>query len=209
MRDVANLSWKLPLVARGLAPMELLHGYQHEREPQVRSVISAAIDTGKYICELDPAAAALRDRIIREREATRTVHTAGDLIAPITGTILQGSASAGERFIQPRISGVDGKDRLLDDVTGSGMRLFVVRGATIDAGRAERFARLGGTIHATADLGSEALDAWLAARDAGAVLVRSDFYVFGTMPITSDPNLLLESFLAAVALPHDSEALPA
>ncbi|WP_267388213.1 bifunctional 3-(3-hydroxy-phenyl)propionate/3-hydroxycinnamic acid hydroxylase [Sphingomonas sp. GC_Shp_3] len=201
MRDVASLAWKLALVHRDLAGAPLLDGYQGEREPQVRAVISAAIEAGKYICELDPFAAAARDRIIREREATRTVHTAADLINPITGLVLAASTGAGERFIQPRLTDAEGLSYLLDDVTGAGLRLFVAGDPVLDAASADAFKRLGGGVVSIEALQSDTLAAWLAAHDAVAVLVRPDFYVFGTARTAAEVGPLLDAFLRGVGAP--------
>jgi 3-(3-hydroxy-phenyl)propionate hydroxylase len=167
MRDAANLAWKLEAVLRSGAPDSLLDSYQPERDPHVRAVISAAVDAGRYICMLDPDAAAARDTAMREAGRGAQYGTAADLIPAIaTGIVATGTPGAGERFIQPRVGGA-----LLDDVTGGGWRLFT-RGAVA-----------GGDITvvdlATLDDGGAVAD-WLAARNADAVLVRPDHYVFGT-----------------------------
>ncbi|WP_298400216.1 bifunctional 3-(3-hydroxy-phenyl)propionate/3-hydroxycinnamic acid hydroxylase [Sphingobium sp.] len=167
LRDAANLAWKLDMVLKGKAHDGLLDSYQPERDPHVRAVISAAVGAGRYICMLDPEAAAERDA--RMREAAKSVQhgTAADLIPAIaTGIVAAGTAGAGERFIQPRVG-----DCLLDDVTGGGWRLFTR--APIDGGDV--------TMIDVAALDDEgAIAYWLADRKAQAVLVRPDHYVFGT-----------------------------
>ncbi|MBC2663515.1 bifunctional 3-(3-hydroxy-phenyl)propionate/3-hydroxycinnamic acid hydroxylase [Novosphingobium flavum] len=166
-RDVANLAWKIAAVAQDGAPESLLATYQPERDPHVRGVIGAAVAAGRYICELDPAKAAARDADIRAQARKRAGETAADLIPAIdTGAVLPGSPGAGERFIQPLLA--DG--RRLDDLTGQGWRLFGPGG---DAGGVSTF-----DVAALPDNG--AVQAWLAARGAEAVLVRPDHYVFGT-----------------------------
>jgi 3-(3-hydroxy-phenyl)propionate hydroxylase len=167
LRDVANLAWKIERVVRGGAPDSLLDSYQPERDPHVRAVISAAVNAGRYICMLDPDAAAQRDAAMREAAKGAQHGTAADLIpAIVTGIVAAGTAGAGERFIQPRVGGA-----LLDDVTGGGWRLFT------------RSAAEGGDVTvidvATLADGGAVAD-WLAARNADAVLVRPDHYVFGT-----------------------------
>ena len=167
LRDVANLAWKIAAVERNGGPRELLATYQAERDPHVRAVIGAAVAAGRYICELDPVRAAARDAEIRARAAERAGETAADLIPAIgCGVILPGSASAGERFIQPILE--DG--RRLDDFTGQGWRLF---GPGPDAADVARFNP------ATLPDGG-AVQAWLGTRGVEAVLVRPDHYVFGT-----------------------------
>lgn len=199
LRDVANLAWKLPLVLDGGAPDTLLDGYQDEREPQVRSVIAAAVDAGRYICERDPAAAAARDRDIRAREANRTVRTAADLIVPITGLVRTGSAGAGERFIQPRIACCDGT-QLLDDVTGGGFVLVTTPEAgPVPEATVRALATVGGGVHVATDAGGM-LAEWLDRHLAVAVLVRPDFYVFGTAVSAMDMIALVDDLLAALGI---------
>jgi 3-(3-hydroxy-phenyl)propionate hydroxylase len=164
LRDVANLAWKMAAIMNEEADEAILGTYQPERDPHVRAVIGAAVAAGRYICELDPAKAALRDASIRETAAQKTGETAADLIPSIaTGFVLPGSPAAGSRFIQPILT--DG--RRLDDITGQGWRLFV---------RSE-----GATGIVAADLPDNgAVLGWLDAHGADAVLVRPDHYVFGT-----------------------------
>ena len=54
LRDAANMSWKLDLVLRGLAPGRLLNTIEAERQPQNEAVIRLAIELGKVLCQLDP-----------------------------------------------------------------------------------------------------------------------------------------------------------
>lgn len=169
LRDVANLAWKMAAIVRDGAAPALLETYQPERDPHVRAVIGAAVAAGRYICELDPAAAAARDARLRAAATPGRTQTAAELIPAIaTGVVLGGAPGAGERFIQSRIGG-----QLLDTVTGQGWRLFVrhagIAGSTgvtrIDA--------------ATLDDGGAVLG-WLDRHQVDAVLVRPDHYVFGT-----------------------------
>jgi 3-(3-hydroxy-phenyl)propionate hydroxylase len=167
LRDAANLAWKLELVLKGQAPDALLDSYQPERDPHVRAVISAAVGAGRYICMLDPEAAAERDAKMREAAKGAQHGTAADLIPAIaTGIVATGTKGAGERFIQPRVG-----DRLLDDVTGGGWRLFT--SAPVEGGDIAVI-----DIATLDDQG--AIAAWLADRNADAVLIRPDHYVFGT-----------------------------
>lgn len=163
LRDIANLAWKLGMTLAGRAPDTLLDSYQTERDPHVRAVISAAVDAGRYICMLDADQAAARDAQMREAAKGASHGTAADLIPAIAqGIVATGTPGAGERFIQPRVNG-----QLLDDITGSGWRLFTnepVKGS--------------GEITVTPIEG--AIHDWLTARKAEAVLIRPDHYVFGT-----------------------------
>lgn len=171
LRDVANLAWKMDEIANNGADAALLDSYQGERDPHVRAVIGAAVNAGRYICELDPAKAATRDARIREEAARKSGETAHDLIPAISaGGVILPSPGAGERFVQPILA--DG--RKLDDLTGSGWRLFVRDDAV--PGKDDGVAR----ISAAALADGDAISAWLDAHDADAVLLRPDHYVFGT-----------------------------
>ena len=170
LRDAANLAWKMAAIANDGADPAILATYQPERDPHVRGVIGAAVAAGRYICELDADKAAVRDaemvaRAIAQAGKPQTAH---DLIPAIsTGLIAAGTPGAGERFIQPRLT--DG--RLLDDATGGGWRLFSSADPAV----------LGVTVIDPATLNDDgAIAAWLAARDAEAVLIRPDHNVFGT-----------------------------
>lgn len=189
MRDVANLAWKLKLVLAGAASEGLLASYQTEREPHVRAITSAAIDAGRYICLLDPMQAAERDSVLRERMRHSGRQTAADLVPAIcAGIVCKGAAGAGERFIQPRLGGI-----LLDDLVGTGWRLFTMQAPAADVSMQclrDPLSQLQITLVNVSTLhDAEPLADWLRARNASCVLVRPDFYVFGT---GTDPASLLE-----------------
>lgn len=179
MRDVANLMWKLALVIGDQADPRLLDSYQVERDPHVRAVVSAAVEAGRYICELDPVRAAERDAAMRERARSGATGTAADLIpAYRAGIVANGTAGAGERFVQPRVA----NGALLDGVTGSGWRLVAIDSVAADAARlAVAAAGVPMTLVDAATVGDDGtLARWLQARAARFVLVRPDAYVFGT-----------------------------
>lgn len=171
LRDVANLAWKMGAIVHANASPSLLDTYQPERDPHVRAVIGAAVAAGRYICELDPAKAAVRDAEMRTRAQTSAGETAHDLIPAIgQGIVAEQTPGAGERFIQPLLA----DRRKLDDAIGAGWRLFVrnagVPGQAVDVTRA--------VADEIADGG--ALLAWMDGHQVDAVLVRPDHYVFGT-----------------------------
>ena len=183
-RDVANLAWKLDLVSKGLANESLLKTYQPERDPHVRAVISAAVGAGRYICMLDREKAAQRDIDIREKvKKGELPTTAADLIPPVTdGIIAAETSQAGRRFIQPRLI-INGSEQLFDDLTRGDWRLLV---SGLDAaGKA-----LTQVKSILPDLNIEVVDlsqwrdpqltAWFEEAGVGAVLLRPDYYVYGT-----------------------------
>jgi 3-(3-hydroxy-phenyl)propionate hydroxylase len=204
MRDAANLMWKLDLVRRGLADASLLDSYQPERDPHVRSVVTAAVEAGRYICELDPVRAAERDAVMRERAKSGAAGTAADLIPPYhAGVIAAGTPGAGERFVQPWVE-ADGVRVLLDSVTGGGWRLFAIDAATATAALTA-VVKLAPLVVTIVDLGTihddGTLSHWLATRSVRAVLVRPDSYVFGST--ASDVAALFADAAKALRLiPH-------
>ncbi|QAY78107.1 bifunctional 3-(3-hydroxy-phenyl)propionate/3-hydroxycinnamic acid hydroxylase [Sphingosinicella sp. BN140058] len=207
-RDVANLAWKLELVLDGRAGPSLLDTYQPERDPHVRAVISSAVEAGRYICMLDPRDAAARDAGMRARARTAAPSTAADLIPPIRGGIVAaGTSGAGERFIQPLVRDCGGT-RLLDDCTGGGWRLFVRRREVHAANDALKHAPELNITLIDVDALGDALSRWLDRHGVDAVLVRPDFYVFGTA--TTDVGALIAEIAGRLGLkaPISAEAEP-
>ncbi|MEJ0077798.1 MAG: bifunctional 3-(3-hydroxy-phenyl)propionate/3-hydroxycinnamic acid hydroxylase [Alphaproteobacteria bacterium] len=212
-RDAANLAWKFKAVLRGGVTPRLLESYQVEREPHVRAVVNAAIGAGRYICERDPAAAAKRDAGLRAAMGGRAPASASDLIPPIGAGVIDrdGRPGTGARFIQPFLEH-GGRRVLLDDATGGGFVLLaasanVLRGLS----HAQRGAldRIGvrifiiggeagsslGVRDSTGDLG-----AWFAAHNTAAVLLRPDFYVYGTAADSVELDRLVCGLGEALAL---------
>lgn len=184
-RDVANLCWKMAMVVKQQAASSLLQTYQIERDPHVRSVINAAVNAGRYICIIEPDKAAERDIDIRQKVKNNELPTtAADLIPPIqAGIVASHSAKAGARFIQPRLM-IDGKEVLLDDVAPGQWRLFVKTGAILTAAQSTKQRYLTSVdlnIFNAENYGANnAIVQWLNDCQAQAVLIRPDFYVYGT-----------------------------
>lgn len=209
-RDVANLAWKMAQVASGQSDESLLATYQPERDPHVRAVISAAVGAGRYICMLDKDAAAKRDADIREKvKRNELPTTAADLIPPVsTGIIAAGTAKAGARFIQPRIT-LNGAERLLDDVAPGQWRLLVNSSdlAAQAAAKASDLQAVKVNVIDISKFASAALDQWLADAQADCVLLRPDFYVYGTAKGNAQSLLTrLDAQLCAQSQPQQQEA---
>lgn len=176
LRDIANLAWKLRLVLAGRTAPALLDSYQVERDPHVRSVIGAAVEAGRYICELDPDLAAERDRRLRGSTGPRT---AADLIPPISTGIVE--AGTGERFLQPTLARADGTHLRLDEMTGGGWALITDGEVPLSADAQRIWGSLGGSV---VQIGKDAADleqhlaSWFADHHAVAAIVRPDFYAY-------------------------------
>ena len=197
-RDAKNLCWKLDLVLRGLADERILDAYGPERQPQVRKCVELALDQGAIICQTNPIKAGLRDLGLRALHAlgkTPNITNFPDLLEGIlhNGPDGRRKAPAGDLFIQGRVDGHSKTDVLLDDLIapdGLGSR-FVLIGCGFDP--LENLTRdlanfweeigglsvhLGGPIIETT--GNSTYADWFAAHSAAAVLMRPDFYTFGT-----------------------------
>lgn len=169
LRDADNLAWKLGAVIRDGADPALLDSYQPEREPHVRGVIELAIAMGRVVCISDPAAAAARDAGMIAQRAAGVAPPAADTSRIGPGVCLAETPAAAEFFPQPWAE-VAGETRRLDDVLGDGPWLISRTPAdgaiSLDDPRLSPFAI--------------SLGDWLGKRQAAAVLVRPDRYVFGT-----------------------------
>jgi len=178
LRDAANLAWKLAATIRDQAPATLLDSYQTERAPHLRATIEMAIMMGRMVCTTSRWSAFLRDTKFRIGRALGKLPSGPPGYPPISaGVILAGSAAAGRYF--PQALSADGLR--LDDHHGPGPILM-----------------------ARDDLASPALapfaaalEGWLDAQGAEAVLVRPDRHVFGT----GDPDRLRAAWQAAMGLP--------
>jgi 2-polyprenyl-6-methoxyphenol hydroxylase-like FAD-dependent oxidoreductase/catechol 2,3-dioxygenase-like lactoylglutathione lyase family enzyme len=199
LRDAANLAWKLDLVLRGSADDELLDTIELERQPQNEATIRLAIELGKILCQLDPTAAAERDAMLRQAEPPPppelqplddgVLHAPGDDV--LAGTLsVQGLVARG------------GREGLFDDVVGRGFQLIAAHGDPLERLSDERRVLLDTLEIKVASLDPEApngvrdldgrLTAWLSEHGAYAVLVRPDFYAFGSVGSPEELPALLE-----------------
>ncbi|TNH14114.1 bifunctional 3-(3-hydroxy-phenyl)propionate/3-hydroxycinnamic acid hydroxylase [Halomonas sp. BL6] len=169
MRDVANLVWKLAMVASGGAGAGLLDTYQTERDAQVRHVIGKAVDVGRTICVLDPEEAAKRD--VRVRSEVK-MQAAQELIVPIGSEVI--GENAGERFINPPVD-----DGLLDDRTGGGWVLLSKKPVSLSEPAHAVLDRLGAVQLCTEEVNDREnhLAVWFDKKGVDAVLIRPDFYL--------------------------------
>ncbi|MEV7046534.1 bifunctional 3-(3-hydroxy-phenyl)propionate/3-hydroxycinnamic acid hydroxylase [Amycolatopsis sp. NPDC051061] len=207
-RDSANLAWKLDLVLRGEAGSVLLDSYTLERASHVQHAVTMSVGLGKVVCVADPAAAADRDTAMlaaRKRDINPAGGAGGRaVVKPLEvgvlhrapdGSLTRNAGTPGPQWRVTR----DGRTGLFDDVVGTGFTLLtrgdLVPGAEVRAqldGLDTRYTHL-----LPADTAQHGPDQvvdtnghylkWLDELDADAVLIRPDFYVFGT---ATDPATL-------------------
>ncbi|MFD7793545.1 bifunctional 3-(3-hydroxy-phenyl)propionate/3-hydroxycinnamic acid hydroxylase [Streptomyces sp. NPDC059759] len=194
-RDAQNLAFKLDLVLRGSAPDDILDTYQTEREPHVRAVTEKGIELGHLQTLRDPERAAERDRTLLARRATGATPEPIRFPGLADGLFTRGAeAGRGQLSVQGVVDNGTGRDRL-DQVVGGGFHLLVDEGqlAALEEGRLlDDLAGVGVRVvvlgerpvkHARAAVVHDVegtYRAWLAELGCSAVVVRPDFYVYGT-----------------------------
>ena len=211
LRDAANVAWKLDLVLRGVAEEALLDTVEAERQPQNEWVINLAVELGRVLCELDVGVAAERDAALRAAGAPPAPE-----FAPLTGGLLRRGADgapgplAGHLSVQGLVVTASG-EALLDDVTGGGFTLIAAAGDPLEEldGRDRALLDALGahvvSLDPDVDCGRRDADGrltgWLREHGAHAVLVRPDFYVFGSAADAADLPALIDDLRDQLPLP--------
>jgi len=182
LRDAANLAWKLDAVLRGGASDALLDTYESERAPHVRAFIELAVRLGAIIQATDPAVAQARDEQFRDG-GTELFDFPQPQLGP--GARIDADPPVGVIFPQPRLA----DRRLLDEAIGSRFAVIGRRQvlAAASASTTEHWRTAGLAI---VDDSGPVIDAWLAAHDCGALILRPDRYVFGTARTGADLDAL-------------------
>lgn len=201
MRDARNLSWKFDLVLRNIADPAILDSYYIEREPHTRDWTMISIEAGKIPCTTDPEEAEIRDQKFRDGwlpPMPDFPQLRDGILAVQDGSL---TSLAGTLSLQARVE-KDGKVALADDFFGStGFSLLTVGFDAhdhLDAKATETFEKLGGQLISIGDhVGANATDAdgtyadFFKKHDIAAMLVRPDFYIFGTTNNLNDITTLV------------------
>ena len=199
MRDAMALCWRLDAVLRTGAPETLLDSYGPERSEHVQEIIRQAVEIGRLICMLDPAEVAARDARMKEamKNPALALKPPPEPRLGSAGGWRAGDRHAGFLSMQGRVRrGVH--EGLFDDVVGQGWQLLLRDGNSESGDHASAtnsIRRLGGVV---ADFGpkGDTIDIdgtygrWFDQLGADAVLVRPDFYVFGTSQASRTGQLL-------------------
>ncbi len=209
LRDGANIAWKLDLVLRGVASERLLDTVDGERAPQNEAVIALAVELGKVVCQLDPQAAAERDAMLRQAPPLPPLE-----LAPLTDGVIHRAAGvtdpfAGTLSVQGLVARADREGRF-DDVVGRGFQLIVAAGDPRERLSADHRALIDELAMSVASLDPDApdgvrdldgrLSAWLAEHGAHGVLVRPDFYTFGSARSSDELPALLDDLRSQLHL---------
>jgi 2-polyprenyl-6-methoxyphenol hydroxylase-like FAD-dependent oxidoreductase len=210
LRDVANVAWKLDLVLRGLAPDRLLDTVDSERQPHTEWVIGFAVELGKVLCQRDPQLAAERDAGLRALDAAPPLD-----FPPLGGGVIHRPADgsqdplAGALSVQGLVA-VRGWQGLFDDVVGGGWTLIAAEGDPLEGLDQEHRDALQALDTTIASLETGApqgvsdvdgrLTEWLRRHGAHAVLIRPDFYAFGSAPSPAALPALVDDLRVQLAL---------
>jgi 3-(3-hydroxy-phenyl)propionate hydroxylase len=105
IRDVANLAWKLALVARGEAGESLLDTYEAERVPHVERTVELSVEAGRLLHEL--ADATVQGRPPRLPAPDTDDDERWSRLPPLAGGVLDGEPPfpfpVGHQARQPRV----------------------------------------------------------------------------------------------------------
>ena len=226
VRDAVNLSWKLSGVVRGRYPERLLDTYEVERKPHIRELTAIAKYLGEIIGELDPKAAAERDRRLGdELDSGRSQTIRQKLIPDLTAGLIardpraRPAPAAGSLFLQPEVRLGDGSTALLDDVIGDRFAIITLGQAPegwLAVGSRAALARLGAIVlnlrpgDEKADWTDEPrsfadvtgiLERWMTDSGHMAVVVRPDKFIFGVADCEETLNSLCEQLELGVCGP--------
>ena len=202
MRDALALSWRLSMVLAGDASSDLLKSYGPERSGHVQEIITQAVELGRLICMLDPDEVAARNQQMK----AALMNPALAVKPPPEPRLgdghgyMAGDPNAGYLSVQGRVRRAE-QEGLFDDVVGKGWQLLlrsddqppIFNEAVKEA--AERFGLVVASFGArgdTVDLDGTYAN-WFDRLNADAVLVRPDFYIFGTSSVACSGDLVLEA----------------
>ncbi len=182
VRDVANLAWKLELVATGTGGETLLDTYESERLPHAAGVVAHAVDTGKLI---DQLAGRSDDSIGLDAAygGQRPFPTLHD------GVLIGDHPFVGRQLPAPTVGG-----HRLDDLLGSGFAVVVVD-PEVAAGVSERWSTIGGIVVEV----PEGILGDLLVR-SGAIIARPDRYIAAICSDRESLHDATDSLFASMAV---------
>ena len=216
IRDVANLSWKLQAVVKGLAGDSLLDSYGLERKAHVTELTTRIKAIGQLIGQRDIEKAHERDaHLLAECGGVVKSVPRQDVQPPLQGALLspQHQPACGTIFPQPWImqkapGAPSSQAVLLDALAGTGWRLVVDASADkawpgLDAQAAIRLplcvVPVGGSRPQALHEQDGVLASWFKRHGCVAALVRPDHYVYGVAPTLEDIAPLLENAASAAS----------
>lgn len=194
LRDAWGLGWRLDRVLSGISPESLLDSYEPERASHVEVVIRISMELGKIVCEADPEAAKMRDQAFLTGQVPAPPPFPGLMTGLISKTPLAGLLSPHDEIE------ADGTLHRLDWLTGRHFTLLTLDPPT-EAVQAK--AGQGGVrIVPVGSKGSPGaagrISGFLAETSARSILVRPDFYIFGSSTSEEESLALLDELETAL-----------
>ena len=206
IRDVQNLIWKIAAATNGGRAESLRESYEAERRPHVTRIINMAVNAGREICLLDPAAAAERDQRLRRAALTGELpRTTFQGLPPLEDGLFSGTTAAGELFPQPTVRSGHGHVALFDDLVPPDVAVVTTNDAAPAISPAaaeldvpvvavgEMPAKFGSGLIATSDH----LVKWFEERGGRFAVLRPDRYVFGVASEAGEAEAMLRELCAS------------
>lgn len=199
IRDAVTLAWRLSLVLRGLAPAQSLDDYGAERLPHVSAQIEQAVQIGRLLCVTEPEACEERDGMLRFMRDNPDAAPPLPVWRMGPGALADGDPEAGLIGWQGIVRAND-QEGEFDDICGANR--FVLLGRTGDPLAAlspearNIWNRLDGiAVHVSPEgpvVDVEGIYAqWFERTGSQIILVRPDFFVFGTGASLADADRLV------------------
>lgn len=217
MRDALAIFWRIDLVLRDVAPVDLLQSYQIERKCHVTTVIERAVALGKVLCITDPIEAAQRDEAILAGTAPPIPPfpglTSGVLHRTPDGSIVD---PIGQLALQARVK-LRGEIGRFDDLVGGGWCVLTLDQPVGDHLSLEQQAfveQIGARLVALQTEGGGVLDVdetyrnYMEGIDAKALIIRPDFYVFACARSLEEVPALLDDLRQQLCIERP-QSLPA
>lgn len=205
IRDVSALTWRLDLVMKGIAAPALLDSYTDDRKPNFVGWMDLSREIGAGCVITDPAIAEHRNAgfIAAQKDPS--------LMPPLTvppgpkAFCRSNDSTAGSMGHQGRVR-FNGAEGLFDDVVGRGWVLISTDALSLPPEQASFLELIDAVVAEVGPEGSGApvtdLDGiyatWLASLGRTAVLVRPDFFVWGSASTANDAAALVQEFETAI-----------
>lgn len=198
IRDAANLAWRIEDYLSKRSSAATFSDYSAERYAQVKEVIDETVRAAGIICETNPERARVRNEKFLAKK--RVVPGLTTWVIK-NGTLREGDALAGRLAFQAPEDGV-GLQRELDSMRNGGPLLLLAPGidsGVIDESVRSEWQELGGQVVGFDSAGlqnnHEAYAEWFDEEQVVAILMRPDFYIYGSAKESAEIAALLREFI--------------
>lgn len=203
LRDAAALYWRLDLALTGMGSELLFDSYGPERSGHVRAMIELSVELGKVICITDPEGAAQRDQEMLSARTRPDYQPPRPLLPPLgPGLHIPDTPGGGHLSPQGNVE-FAGRVGLFDDVFGPHFALIARRDDDLRSITPENFAFLqsvDATLVALDQEGFRDVEGvylnWLNSLNTVSVLLRPDFYVYGSARTSDELNAMVQRLSA-------------